>query len=324
MKKLLVIALLLTSHSSYSAQQAELTTPLLQDTDHDESEERLPLVPDSESKSSDETLRPVFEAIVHRNHENLSYLTTATDVNHVLGQPLAIPSQDPTFDFPPTEVPKGVGPLHFTAMRDYSDAFKMLMGNSTTDVNIQGGKARNTPLILAIVNNHPKIALQLINHQRINVDLANRRGDSPLHYATAMGALPLVRLLVNIDDITVNAANQERTTPLMLAVSTLKFIPISDAILRQEYLEDEIATPDTMAFVDPTSDIGVRKEVFDCLMDKAGIDIGARDAQGRSALTILQELRDQEVPGDDHDEFSDFLSAIQTTADQMIQRLQGS
>jgi uncharacterized protein len=137
----------------------------------------------------------------------------------------------------------------------------------------------NPMLILAIRDDSIKVIDVLLSNQKIDVDLSNKNGETPLMIASIQGNLPLVQRLVlkhraMIDHIA--------WTPLHYAcakgnVSVAEFLITEGAIVDSRSLND--TTPLMMAV--QSGD----EQLVKLLLDK-GADLQARNALGFTAIDI--------------------------------------
>lgn len=137
----------------------------------------------------------------------------------------------------------------------------------------------NPMLVLAIKDDSNKVIDLLLNDKRIDVDLSNKNGETPLMIASIQGNLPLVQRLVHKNHA---AIDHIAWTPLHYAcargnLSVVEFLLSEGAIVDSRSLND--TTPLMMAVQSGN------EQVVKLLLDK-GADIQARNALGFTAIDI--------------------------------------
>ncbi|WP_348736238.1 ankyrin repeat domain-containing protein [Spiroplasma endosymbiont of Ammophila pubescens] len=79
-----------------------------------------------------------------------------------------------------------------------------------------------TPLLLAVQNDSINIIKELLKHPKINVNITNEYGDTPLNIASSKNNLEIVKELLNNqnskDKIKINESNQQKGVPLFYAI----------------------------------------------------------------------------------------------------------
>lgn len=109
--------------------------------------------------------------------------------------------------------PRG-NPMLIVAIRDKSlKAVDFLLSNKDIDVNL-ANKSGETPLMMASIEGELPVVKALVLQKKADV---NKAGWTPLHYACTTGKLEVAEFLV-ANGAKVNALSPSETTPLMMAV----------------------------------------------------------------------------------------------------------
>ena len=114
---------------------------------------------------------------------------------------------------PNTLDPRG-NPMLIVAIRDKSlKVIDLLLGNKDIDVNL-ANKSGETPLMMASIEGEMPVVKTLVLQKKADV---NKSGWTPLHYACTTGKREVAEFLVE-NGAKVNALSPGETTPLMMAV----------------------------------------------------------------------------------------------------------
>ena len=88
------------------------------------------------------------------------------------------------------------------------------------DVNIPGNDGY-TPLMWASKYGHTDIVVELLKHNKVNVNHQNKNGNTALMWASRIGRINIVVQLLQHDKVDVNHRNEyDGQTVLMLAQQT--------------------------------------------------------------------------------------------------------
>ncbi|XP_063706321.1 ankyrin repeat and sterile alpha motif domain-containing protein 1B [Culicoides brevitarsis] len=183
---------------------------------------------------------------------------------------------------------RGSTPLHIAAWGGYHEIVTMLLTNANRPANPnQQTIDLDTPLHCAAQHGHTKVLTTLLA-TGANADVRNQRDESPLDLAAQYGRLQAVLLLTR--------ANPELIIPLKFEC-TLSHSPLHLAsrnghkdvveVLLAAGVYINLQTPNGTALHEAAL---CGKEAVVRLLLNNGIDIEARDGEGRTALELLQEF----------------------------------
>lgn len=149
------------------------------------------------------------------------------------------------------------------------------MGVSPNTVDSNG----NPMLILAIKNDSNKVIDILLNDKKIDVDLSNKNGETPLMIASIQGNLPLVQRLVQKNHATIDH----------IAWTPLHYACAKGNLSVAEFLLSEGATVDSRSLNDTTPLMMAvqsgNEQLVKLLLDK-GADIQLKNSLGFTAIDI--------------------------------------
>ena len=104
-----------------------------------------------------------------------------------------------------------------SANKGNTNRVKALLSTPGVDVN-KADRNGNTPLLLACGRGHVGVVRLLLAHPRIKINKEDNVGTTPLYRASAMGRTEIVKLLLARPTIYVNKADEDGETPLYRAV----------------------------------------------------------------------------------------------------------
>lgn len=105
-----------------------------------------------------------------------------------------------------------------SANKGNTNSVKALLSTPGVDVN-EADRNGNTPLLLACCNGHVGVVRLLLAHPKIQINKEDKVGVTPLYCASARGRTEIVKLLLARPTIYVNKAdNEDGETPLYRAV----------------------------------------------------------------------------------------------------------
>lgn len=149
---------------------------------------------------------------------------------------------------PNTPNEKGDAGILVALQSEAPKAAMVLAKHPNTNLNAQN-RLRETPLMLAAINNQVDLAKVLISK---GADV-NREGWTPLHYAASKGHREMMRLLME-NDAYIDSESSNGTTPLMMAA-------FSNSPLAVKLLLEEGADPTLVNHANASAlDIALSKE----------------------------------------------------------------
>jgi ankyrin repeat protein len=184
--------------------------------------------------------------------------------------------------------PRGT-PLHYAALWGFDSIVEFLINKHSQDVNSQSFADAMTPLHLALLRGHAKIACTLIN-RGANVTAQDESDVTPLHVVSNTGPVEIARRLIE-RGADVTAHSNVGGTPLHVAsargqVEIARMLIERSADLTAENVDGE--TPLHLA-----SKHG-RVEVA-CMLIKRGADVTAQDGDGDTPLHLASVMGHVEV-----------------------------
>ena len=84
------------------------------------------------------------------------------------------------------------------------------------DINARDSNGA-TALCLAVEKGHTKIAQRILTEDHVKINMANKHGETALHWATKMHNKPITAALLDNDDLDPNAPDDQRWPPLAYA-----------------------------------------------------------------------------------------------------------
>ncbi|RJE26040.1 Ankyrin repeat protein [Aspergillus sclerotialis] len=160
--------------------------------------------------------------------------------------------------------------LHLVAKRrDAVSVFKILL-EFGVDVGVLNHEGRNA-LHVAAFHNNAKLVL-LLKERGLDINTTDHEGNTALHLAAARRSDEVVRYLLELEEIQIYARNRDGMTPLEKALS-------GNSRVRQV---KGSRRPDSENAI--TVHAGVGDPVLLRLLLKAGVDVDAKDPEGRSAF----------------------------------------
>jgi len=103
------------------------------------------------------------------------------------------------------------GPIHDAAAKGDIAGVQAEL-DKDINVNMKGGAAAVSPLLLAALNSHTEVAKQLIANGA-DLEGKDKFGNTPMHYAAKHGSKDIILLLIT-NNVDVNTKNKGEETPL--------------------------------------------------------------------------------------------------------------
>lgn len=104
-------------------------------------------------------------------------------------------------------------PLHIASFYGYLEIVNLLI-SANADLNVKDKKHGLTALYIALQQGHVEIVKSLIAAGANVKDILDK---TPLHYASGIGFLEIVKVLITIEGIDINVKNSAGDTPLHYA-----------------------------------------------------------------------------------------------------------
>jgi ankyrin repeat protein len=134
---------------------------------------------------------------------------------------------------------RGFTPLHIAIQEKNMLMIKLLLDHQDIDVNYNNNKLKVSPLHMAAIYNYnnPEIIQLLLNSKKINVNIKNEKGFTPLCTAIHEKNMVMIESLLEHQDIDINSYDVSNSTPLMMAIMTNNIVAVQ-AIIENKGLKD--------------------------------------------------------------------------------------
>jgi ankyrin repeat protein len=177
----------------------------------------------------------------------------------------------------------GVTPLMAAASRGHTEIVRLLLEYGADPMVWDESERPSSPLLDAIRNHHPDAVREIA--RRINPDACSWG----LPFAVLSGDLPTVEALLDCGANPDAAASSDGRTPLMHAVAAQRYDLVELLLRRGAAInQPDRCTPLMLAVLLRHSSMAER------LLD-AGADPDVADREGRTALSLAQELGDERL-----------------------------
>ena len=169
--------------------------------------------------------------------------------------------------------------LHLVAKRRDAVSVVKILLEFGVDVGVLNHERRNALHVAAFYNN-AKLVL-LLKERGLDVNAADCEGNTALHLAASRRSDDVVRCLLELEEVQIYARNRDGMTPLEKALSGNSRVR---RVKGGQRADSESAV---------TVHVGVGDPVLLRLLLKAGVDVDAKDPEGRSAFhtAILENDR---------------------------------
>ena len=187
------------------------------------------------------------------------------------------------------DVRKGANGLHVAAWFGLTLVIKDLL-HQGIDVDSKDPKYGQTPLMYACRRGQ-KAAVRLLLEHGANANMYSHRGSCPIHEAVNARNLDVLQVLLENDEMDVNAPHLMKDGMTALAIAAHENDPeIAIALLQQDNVE--INSEDLKGITALSHAIAVAGiEVAECILDHKGRDVilDAKDWKGSTALSLAAE-----------------------------------
>lgn len=112
----------------------------------------------------------------------------------------------------------GLSALHFASIYGYTDCIKLLLQYPDINVNQGTGTNGETPLHIALTQQHLDTFRYLLQHDKTDVNVCRKDGYNALQIAACNGCLEYLNEMIKIKRLNVNQATSDGVTALHIAV----------------------------------------------------------------------------------------------------------
>ena len=152
--------------------------------------------------------------------------------------------------------------------------------NDGVNINYQDNK-KNTPLIIALLNNNTDIANILLSRPDINVNIQNNHGDTAFFVAIAYKNNYIATILGSRSDINVNLQNDNNDTALTISIFN-KNDELTKKLLERDDIDVNLQTKHGNTALILASEKNI--EIVRLLLAKDGINLNLQNTYGNTAL----------------------------------------
>jgi ankyrin repeat protein len=156
---------------------------------------------------------------------------------------------------------------------------------------------KENPLMKAVGMNHPEIVQVLLQHEEINVNVQDEKGDTALIWAAEKGRTEVVKRLLKHPLIDVNVQDNIGQTALMLSVYKRKKIPILEIVkelLKRKEIDVNLQNRNgntALILTNYASNTYHREQVVEELLEHDEIDVNVQNKDGDTALMVATKER---------------------------------
>jgi ankyrin repeat protein len=172
----------------------------------------------------------------------------------------------------------GRTPLSHAAELGLGDIIQLLL-DSNANINLEDKRGR-TPLLWAAQKGHETIVSKLLASAGVNVDYPDTDGRTPLSHAAELGLAEIVQLLLD-SNADINLEDKRGRTPLLWATQEGHETIVSE-LLASAGVDVDHPDPDGRAPLSHAAELG-RGEVIQLLLD-SNADINLEDKRGQTPL----------------------------------------
>ena len=173
----------------------------------------------------------------------------------------------------------GVKPIHIAAEKNYIDIMEKLIARKV-DVNTRTKKGKKAAIHSACEHGYIEILNMLLNCEKIDINIQNQEGWTPLHYAAEYDQREVVKILLD-KGADYNIRNIGNETPLHFALQTKTgelanvFLALKDIDVNEKTVQDWTALH-----------FAANKGFFDICakLISMGVDINAQTKKGKTPL----------------------------------------
>ena len=154
---------------------------------------------------------------------------------------------------------------------------------------------RENPLMMALRN--PEIVQVLLQHEGINVNVQNEKGDTALMLAAKEGNLAIVKELLRHKEIDVNVQNNIGQTVLMLAVYESPNLEIVKELLKRKEIDVNLQDRNGNTALILTNYVSKydRRQAVEELLEHDEIDVNVQNKDGDTTLMVATKEQNWDV-----------------------------
>ncbi|KAM5475104.1 hypothetical protein MauCBS54593_001576 [Microsporum audouinii] len=179
---------------------------------------------------------------------------------------------------------------------DELETLELLAARDDVDVN-WADRNGDTPLIGAVIAGDPRMVKALMGRKELNVNARNRFDETALSRSVLLGNTAIVKILLGRDDIEADKKNKLGQTPLLMAAIS-DYIDILKLFLNRSDVNIEARDAKGRTALWLAAKQG-NIQTVKCLMyhcAKIGVDLNQRDDEGISPLEVAKLGESEEYP----------------------------
>ena len=164
---------------------------------------------------------------------------------------------------------------------------RLLINGDDADINVKDKSVGWTPLMWAAGGGHEAIVRLLIEKEDIEINAKAKDGRTPLSVAAAIGHEAIVQMLISRDDVDVNAKDNHGIVPMAVA-TMMGHEAIAHLLLKRNDVDVDAKEKDGWTPLMFAAQSG-HEAVVQLLIQRNDVDVDAKDKNGQTPLMFAAE-----------------------------------